>query len=124
MTCAETKPIFIAKAIWQSQYAVPFYRVVGWHLEHPLAFVKSDSKIFLMARAVNTARPEEWAQRREDCDAWRVTMAAGKDALLAMFETPPFRLPKVAFCRQKTNGRLKVYDAARLREKFLKLENL
>jgi len=83
-----------------------FYRLLSWHLQHGIVFSGNDC--FLMARPIPKERVYQdggtlkfWD--KSDCDTWYVWLAAGKNCLSRLLEIAPYKLPYVAWHREKQN---------------------
>ena len=119
-------PIGMA-AQWQGRD--DFHRVLGWHLSHGYVWSGADS--FIVGRPIPRDALEQAdefiAYDKKISDVWFVWLAAGKGAFARFLEVAPFKLPYVAWHRNKgENQKLKVwswdqYD--RVTQRFRKKQN-
>lgn len=90
-----------------------FHRVLGWHLQH--GYVWSGADAFIVGRPI----PKHCLEQADEfiswdkniCDVWFVWLAAGKQSLQRFIEVAPFKLPYVAWHRNKKDQQtLKVWS--------------
>ena len=101
----------VKAAAWQGHD--DFHRVLGWHLQH--GYVWSGGDCFIVGRPVPRellGHADEFiAWDKEVSDVWFVWLASGERALHRFLEVAPFKLPYVAWHRNKlSKEKLKVWS--------------
>jgi hypothetical protein len=102
--------LFTAKAMYEAR-GLNFEQDLGYYLTNGIVISQPDR--FIMAKPIRKEVGEkDW--HPEHADSWYVHFAVGKDCLRWFLKQAPYRLPFLAWSRNKGDeAKLRIYPTAR-----------
>lgn len=103
------KPIYEAKKMFMD-LGLNFEEQLSWYLTNGVVLSFEDR--FLMAKAIVASEGDDcWNPQNPDC--WYVHCAVGKDCLKWFLNQAPYKLPYIAWRRNRGRGnKFRVYNAS------------